>query len=271
MLKLNPRTLGIYAALILLVFSVGVPLIGRELRENNGADREQNPGRNFLTDRELNISDYPYDTLLNEAESGGQAPAPGPAPDAATASEPVPQPTAPEVTEAGSVLPAEAGISADPVPDSAASVDIAPDEGDLISAILANLDISQVVWPLEGEIIRAVGLNYSETFADYRFHSGFDIAAAAGAEAAAVFPGKIVSVSTSKAEKVSLVIDHGGGWLSTYAHLAEARVSPGEKVTAGQILGTIGEPGLAELAEGPHLHYALSKDGQAVNPLEYLP
>lgn len=276
MLNINPRTLGIYAALILLIFSIGVPLIGRELQENRGADTQPDAARKLLTDRDMNIPDYSYNltpgTKQAETDTSGQdAPASetsvNEAAPAGTAADVVPAQEKP-ASETGP-KPAAETVPAPAKPDTAIPAQ-AP-AADPIAEALANLDISQVTWPLEGEIIKGIGLTYSATFHDYRFHNGFDIRGADGAEAVAVLPGEIISVSTTQSEKVSLVIDHGGGWQSAYAHLSEARVSAEDKVSAGQVLGTIGQPGLTEIADGPHLHYCLTKDGQTVNPLEYLP
>jgi len=132
-------------------------------------------------------------------------------------------------------------------------------------------DLSAIVWPLEGQVIRGVGLSYAQTFSDYRYHDGIDIQAARGAEVIATLPGKVISKETSKEEKTKITIEHGQGWISVYAHLEDANIEVGDYCQAGNTLGTVNQPGLQEILEGPHLHYSLRYNEQIMNPLDYLP
>jgi len=132
-------------------------------------------------------------------------------------------------------------------------------------------ELSAIVWPLEGQVIRGVGLSYAQTFSDYRYHDGIDIQAARGAEVIAALPGKVISKETSKEEKTTITLEHGQGWLSVYAHLEDAYPELGDYCQTGDILGTVNQPGLQEILEGPHLHYSLRRDEQIINPLDYLP
>ncbi|MGI6145103.1 MAG: peptidoglycan DD-metalloendopeptidase family protein [Peptococcia bacterium] len=132
-------------------------------------------------------------------------------------------------------------------------------------------DLNTIIWPLEGQVIRGVGLSYAQTFSDYRYHDGIDIQAARGAEVIAALPGKVISKETSKEEKTKITIEHGRGWISVYAHLENAYFEVGDFCQAGDVLGTVNQPGLKEILEGPHLHYSLRHNEQIVNPLDYLP
>ena len=132
------------------------------------------------------------------------------------------------------------------------------------------VDITKIIWPVKGKIIREFGLSYSLTFSDYRNHNGIDIEVKRNTEAVAVLPGKIACKDMSKGAATTLIIDHGNGWRSEYAHLEETLLKPGDVVAAGQAIGIIGQPGINEILEGPHLHYSLRKDGKAVNPATYL-
>ena len=132
-------------------------------------------------------------------------------------------------------------------------------------------DLSAIVWPLEGQVIRGVGLSYAQTFSDYRYHDGIDIQAARGAEVVTTLPGKVISKETSKEEKTKITIEHGQGWMSVYAHLEDAYLEVGDYCQVGDLLGIVNQPGLQEILEGPHLHYSLRLDDQIMNPLDYLP
>jgi murein DD-endopeptidase MepM/ murein hydrolase activator NlpD len=63
-----------------------------------------------------------------------------------------------------------------------------------------------------------------------------------------------------------IVINHGGGFQTLYAHMNDFAVKNGDKVTRGQVIGTVGNTGVSA---GPHLHYEVHKNGKAVNPINY--
>lgn len=139
------------------------------------------------------------------------------------------------------------------------------------SSTFAAVNIKGIHWPARGKIIRNFGTTYSQTFSDYRFHKGVDIELQRGAEVMTVLDGKVIGIETAKGEKGLICIDHGQEWQSIYAHLNEIYVQPGEKVKQGQAIGSVDQPGLNEVLEGPHLHFELRKEGKEVNPLDYLP
>ncbi len=63
-----------------------------------------------------------------------------------------------------------------------------------------------------------------------------------------------------------VVIDHGYGYESLYAHMSKIIVKPGEKVKRGQVIGYVGNTGRST---GPHLHYEIKKNGKPVNPVHF--
>lgn len=69
----------------------------------------------------------------------------------------------------------------------------------------------------------------------------------------------------------TVVIEHGDGVEATYASLQEdPMVTAGESVSAGQIIGTVGTTAASEAAQGPHLHFSVTKDGDTMDPNEFL-
>lgn len=129
--------------------------------------------------------------------------------------------------------------------------------------------------PMDGEIQREYSmetLSYDVTMADWRVHDGVDFACADGAIVKSVHAGTVKSIETDDLYGVTVVVDQGGGMLTTYANLKSApAVRTGDQVSAGDIIGYVGGTALCETAQEPHLHLSMSLDGKSVNPSEYLP
>ena len=131
-----------------------------------------------------------------------------------------------------------------------------------------------VVAPLEGEIVAAFSVDalaYDATMQDWRTHDGVDIAAAVGTSVLAASGGVVSEVQNDPLMGMTVVLTQDDGYQTTYANLETGlAVSKGEQVSAGQVLGTVGTTAAAESAQEPHLHFAVSKDGDAVDPETYL-
>ena len=96
-----------------------------------------------------------------------------------------------------------------------------------------------------------------------RFHNGIDIAAAYGANVEAAGTGRVAFAGVQGGYGETIVIDHGGGRQTRYAHLSERLVQAGDSVQAGQIVGRAGSSGRST---GPHLHFELLLNGTPVDP-----
>lgn len=102
--------------------------------------------------------------------------------------------------------------------------------------------------------------------------TGEEAAAELGAQVMAAGDGRVESVYTDDLYGVTVVIDHYGGLKSVYANLADTPVvAEGDSVVAGEIIGAVGTTALCEIGEVTHLHFAMTQDGQSVDPGEYLP
>ena len=133
---------------------------------------------------------------------------------------------------------------------------------------------SIVVSPLQGEVVAAFSVDqllYNETLDDWRTHDGVDIAAAAGDAVMAASAGTVLSVTDDPMMGTTVVIGHSGGYETTYANLqTEPLVEEGETVSAGQAIGAVGTTAAAESAQGAHLHFAVTREGEAVDPQAFL-
>ncbi len=131
-----------------------------------------------------------------------------------------------------------------------------------------------VVPPLVGEAVTAFSMDellYSETMGDWRTHEGVDLAAEAGTPVCACAAGTVTDVREDDMMGATVVIAHDGGRETIYANLQSVpAVSIGESVTAGQIIGAVGKTALSELRLPSHLHFAVTRDGEFIDPAEFL-
>jgi murein DD-endopeptidase MepM/ murein hydrolase activator NlpD len=98
-------------------------------------------------------------------------------------------------------------------------------------------------------------------------HTGLDFGGPRGAPVLATAPGRVVEAGRAGAYGIMVVVDHGMGIETRYAHLSRALVRVGDKVAAGKRVGTMGRTGRAT---GHHLHYEIRVDGRALNPKPFL-
>ena len=101
---------------------------------------------------------------------------------------------------------------------------------------------------------------------DRQDHLGFDLASTRRAEVVAANRGEVLLAEYFGIYGNTVVLDHGYGLLSLYAHLSSIAVAVGDEVEKGAVLGRSGETGLAG---GDHLHFSMLVRGVQVNPLEW--
>lgn len=127
--------------------------------------------------------------------------------------------------------------------------------------------------PLAGETIAAFSadaLRYNEALADWRTHSGIDIAAEEGSPVSAAAAGTVMSVTDDPLLGTTVVLRHSDGYESTYASLAkEVCVSAGDTVESGETLGSVAATAAGESGE-PHLHFSVSCNGTLIDPAEFI-
>lgn len=130
------------------------------------------------------------------------------------------------------------------------------------------------VWPVSGaqQMPYSVdALRYNATTQDWRTHAGIDLTAAVGTPVKAAGSGVVTAVYDDEYLGTTVVIDHPDGHVSQYSNLAVMpSVSAGDTVEAGAIIGAVGQTALLELAEEPHLHFAVFADGQSVDPSDFI-
>lgn len=100
-----------------------------------------------------------------------------------------------------------------------------------------------------------------------KLHKGIDIGSPMGAKIVASNEGKITTSAYNSSYGNYVIINHGGGYMTVYAHLSKRLVSVGQYVAKGQTIGLCGSTGHST---GPHLHFEIRVNGKAVNPQKYV-
>lgn len=122
-------------------------------------------------------------------------------------------------------------------------------------------------WPVRGEVTSRFGPRPALGGAGSEFHHGIDIRAPMGTPVLAAGSGQVAVVQRMSGYGLAVVLDHGLGMSTLYAHLAEAHVAVGDQVRRGQVLGTVGRSGRTT---GPHLHYEVRFGTEPLDPVCYL-
>lgn len=122
-------------------------------------------------------------------------------------------------------------------------------------------------WPVRGSLSSGFGIRTSPFTDTAVFHHGLDIVARQGAPVLATASGTVVKSGFEALVGNVVVLDHGTGYRSMYAHLSSRQVAEGDFVNRGEELGKVGATGRTT---GPHLHYEVRVNGLPVNPTRFL-
>ncbi len=120
-------------------------------------------------------------------------------------------------------------------------------------------------WPVSGPVTSGFGQRCGSS--GCRMHSGIDIAAPVGTPVGASAAGTVVAAGNQGAYGLTVIIDHGDGFATLYAHLSTISVSSGQRVSRGTVVGAVGMTGNST---GPHLHFEIRYGGSPVDPMAYL-
>jgi septal ring factor EnvC (AmiA/AmiB activator) len=126
----------------------------------------------------------------------------------------------------------------------------------------------ELEWPVRGPVIGRFGPETHPRFGTTINNNGVDIAAAIGSPVQAVARGSVEYTSEDFASYGPIIIlNHGDGFMTLYAHLSEILVNVGQEIAAGQIVGRVGDTGSLK---GSILHFEVRKGGTALNPQDWL-
>ena len=122
-------------------------------------------------------------------------------------------------------------------------------------------------WPADGRVVAEYGPQVNPRFGTKTFRNGIDIEASEGSNIAAVFPGQVVYTGWFRGYGNLIIVDHGGEYYTVYAHAADIRVTEGDEVKHGQIIGTVGDTGSLQ---GPRLYFEVRHEGKPQDPTQWL-
>ncbi len=123
------------------------------------------------------------------------------------------------------------------------------------------------IWPCEARRVTSTyGSRYHPIHKTYRFHAGVDVGCSYGSKVYAADTGTVLTAQYSSSYGYYVVISHGNGYSTLYAHLSKISVKVGQNVTQGSVIAYSGSSGNVT---GPHLHFEIRKNGTTINPLQF--
>jgi len=125
-----------------------------------------------------------------------------------------------------------------------------------------------MIWPVSGQVSVGYGWIRHPVYRDWRFHPGIELATAPDAQVAAVMDGQVRRIQSDRTQGLSVTVDHGDGWETTYRGLSQLRVKEGLMVSRGQVIGTAGS---GAGGEAGRLVFEIRHGDTPLEPRMYLP
>lgn len=132
---------------------------------------------------------------------------------------------------------------------------------------------SSLLWPVDGDVILNYSMDksiYFSTLNQYKYHPAIVISAPVGSEVSCAAKGTVKQITVNEETGTTLSMDLGDGYEAIYGQLKEVSVQEGDTVESGTLLGYVSEPTKYYTLEGSNLYFQLLKDGEAVNPMNFI-
>ena len=130
-----------------------------------------------------------------------------------------------------------------------------------------------MLWPMEGNVILNYSMDqtvYFATLDQYKYNDALMLGCESGETVQAAANGQVVSISEDVETGTTMVMDLGNGYQATYGQLKDITVEPGQTVESGTILGYVSDPTKYYVKEGANLYFAMTKDGNPIDPMIYI-
>ncbi len=132
---------------------------------------------------------------------------------------------------------------------------------------------SQLLWPVDGNVLLSYSMDktvYFSTLDQYKYNPAMIISGAEGDQVISSAPGTVKSIDVTAETGTTVNVDLGNGYELFYGQLKEVPVKVGDQVEAKTVLGYVSQPTKYYSVEGCNVYFEMRKDGQPVNPMEYL-
>jgi len=132
---------------------------------------------------------------------------------------------------------------------------------------------SQLLWPVDGNVLMSYSMDktvYFSTLDQYRYNPAMIISGAVNDNVIAAAPGLVKSIDNFAQTGITVTLDMGNGYECMYGQLKEVQVKVGDYLEAGNVIGYLEIPTKYYSLEGCNLYFEMLKDGQPVNPMDYL-
>lgn len=148
---------------------------------------------------------------------------------------------------------------------------------DTSAAVLPEVNFSEETlmdWPVSGNILVDYSMDqttYFPTLDQYRLSPAISVQAEEGTPVLAAANGTVIAVEQKAQTGTTVTMDLGNGYQAVYGQLTDLPVSEGDTVAEGTVIGYVGAPTKYYSKEGSNLYFAMSKDGEPIDPITYLP
>lgn len=142
---------------------------------------------------------------------------------------------------------------------------------------LATVNFSEdtlMEWPVNGNVLLDYSMDqttYFPTLDQYKLSPAIAVGAVEGAPVVAAVNGKVYSIEQNAQTGTTLTMELGNGYQAVYGQLTDLTVSEGDTIKKGTTIGYIAQPTKYYSTEGTNLYFAMKKDGEPIDPIEYLP
>ena len=129
-------------------------------------------------------------------------------------------------------------------------------------------------WPVTGNVLLDYSMDqttYFPTLDQYKWSPAIAVGAVEGAPVVAAVNGKVYSIEQNAQTGTTLTMELGNGYQAVYGQLTDLTVSEGDTIKKGTTIGYIAQPTKYYSTEGTNLYFAMKKDGEPIDPIEYLP
>lgn len=146
--------------------------------------------------------------------------------------------------------------------------------GNTVTAVQPNFtESSRLLWPVNGKTLMSFSMDkavYFSTLDQYKYNPALIISGTLNDNVIAAAPGIVKSIDSLRETGTTVTVDMGNGYECLYGQLKEVKVKVGDYIEAKDVIGFVNEPTKYYSVEGANLYFEMRKDGQPVNPLDYM-